>query len=90
MQAQPEELYQSLGLGVAETLSMPRFSLVGRYGLEGEEFPGPDKYSGVVVQCDINFGDVSAKTFYDYEHQKENETAFYFCDQELHRKGLRL
>ncbi len=90
LQAQSEELYQSLGLGVAETLSMPRFSLVGRYGMEGEDFPGPDKYSGVMLQCDISFGDVSAKTYYDYEHQKQNEAAFYFQEQELHRKGLKL
>jgi outer membrane protein TolC len=90
LQAQSEELYQSLGLNVAETLSMPRFSLVGRYGQEGEELPGPDKYSGLMLQCDISFGDVSAKTYYDYEHQKQNETSFYFQDQELHRKGLKL
>jgi outer membrane protein TolC len=90
LQAQSEELYHSLGLSVAETLSMPRFSLVGRYGQEGEEFPGPDKYSGLMLQCDISFGDVSAKTYYDYEHQKQNETSFYFQDQELHRKGLKL
>lgn len=90
LQAQSEELYQSLGLGVAETLSMPRLSLVGRYGLEGEDFPGPDKYSGVMLQCDISFGDVSAKTYYDYEHQSQNDSAFYFRDQELHRKGLKL
>jgi outer membrane protein TolC len=90
LQAQSEELYQSLGLGVAETLSMPRVSLVGRYGMEGEDFPGPDKYSGLMLQCDISFGDVSAKTYYDYESQKENETAFYFRNEELHRKGLKL
>ncbi|MBI5523011.1 MAG: TolC family protein [Desulfarculus sp.] len=90
LQAQSEELYQSLGLSVAETLSMPRLSLVGRYGMEGEDFPGPDKYSGVMLQCDISFGDASAKTYYDYEHQKQNETSFYFKDQELHRKGLKL
>lgn len=88
--AQAEDLYQSLGLGVAESLDMPRFSLVGRYGTEGDDFPGPDKYAGVMLQCDISFGDSSAKLYADYEHQNENPSAFYFQDQDINRRGLHL
>jgi outer membrane protein TolC len=88
--AKAEDEYQGLGLELAKAAQGPRFNLIGRYGAEGESFPGPDKYAGAMVQCDISFGDSSAKVFYDLESQRENRTAFYFQDQDLYRKGLRL
>jgi outer membrane protein TolC len=88
--AKAEDEYQSLGLELAKAAQGPRFNLIGRYGLEGESFPGPDKYAGAMLQCDISFGDNSAKVFYDLERQYENRTAFYYQDQDLYRKGLRL
>ena len=88
--AKAEDEYQSLGLALAQAAQGPRFNLIGRYGLEGESFPGPDKYAGVMLQCDISWGDHSAKAFYDFERQFENRTSFYFEQQDLYRKGLRL
>jgi outer membrane protein TolC len=88
--AKAEDEYQSMGLELAKAAQGPRFNLIGRYGLEGESFPGPDKYAGAMIQCDISFGDNSAKLFYDLERQYENRTAFYFENQDLYRKGLRL
>ncbi|MFZ5584820.1 MAG: TolC family protein [Thermodesulfobacteriota bacterium] len=90
LHAQAEDQYQSLGLSAAEALAMPRLNLIGRYGLEGLDFPGPDKYAGVMLQCDVNFGDVGARAYTDLEHQYVNETAFYDQQKDLYRKGLRL
>lgn len=88
--AQSEDRYQSLGLASAQSFSWPRLNLIGRYGYEGLDFPGDDKYAGVMLQCDVNFGDVSAKAYADMEHQFENNTAFYYEQKDLYRKGLRL
>ena len=88
--AQSEDRYQSLGLASAQSFSWPRLNLIGRYGYEGLDFPGDDKYAGVMLQCDVNFGDVSAKAYADMEHQFENDTAFYYEQKDLYRKGLRL
>ena len=88
--AQAEDRYQSLGLSSAQSFSLPRLNLIGRYGFEGLEFPGDDKYAGVMLQCDVNFGDVSAKAYADMEHQYINDTAFYYEQKDLYRKGLRL
>ncbi len=90
LHAQAEDRYQSLGLVSAESFSLPRLNLIGRYGYEGLDFPGDDKYAGVMLQCDISFGDVSARAYADMEHQFENETAFYEEQKDLYRKGLRL
>ena len=88
--AQAEDHYHSLGLSSALSLGLPRLNLIGRYGFEGLDFPGDDKYAGVMLQCDVSFGDVSAKAYADMEHQYVNPTAFYYEQKDLYRKGLRL
>lgn len=87
--AQSEALYQKLGLDVAQSEGGPSLNLVGRYGYEGDSWPGGDKFYGLALMYEMRFGDSSAKAFYDYEHQFENLVALYDRARDLHRKGLR-
>lgn len=90
LHAKASEDYQRLGLSAAEAKEGPRFNLVGRYGLEGDDFPGPDKFYSVMLNFEMNFGDSTASAFYGTEHQFQNEVAFYEKARDLQRKGVRL
>lgn len=84
-----EELYRRLALEAARDQDGPQVDLVGRYGFEGDDFPGEEKYYGLMVQLKMRLGDNSATAFYDHEHQFENPTALYYRERDLRRKGLR-
>ncbi len=90
LHARASEDYQKLGLSAAEAKEGPRFNLVGRYGLEGDDFPGPDKFYSVMLNFEMNFGDSTATAFYGTEHQFENRFAFYDRERDLQRKGVKL
>lgn len=86
--ARASEKYHLLGLQAAEAEEMSRFNLEGAYGLEGDEFPGNDKFYSLMLTWEMNFGDSTAKAFYGREHQYENPWAFYDKERDLQRKGI--
>ncbi|MGD9123524.1 MAG: TolC family protein [Desulfarculaceae bacterium] len=88
--AQADEKYHQLGMEAAASQEGSRLNLVGRFGLEGDYFPGEEKFYGVMMVWEMSLGDNSLRAFYDFEHQFENPTAFYYEERNLRRKGVKL
>ena len=82
--------YHDLGLKLARSKDSSRFNLVGRFALEGDEFPGDEKNYVLGLVWEMPFGDNTLKAYYEGERQFENEVALYYKNQSFQRKGVTL
>ncbi|MCB2187000.1 MAG: TolC family protein [Deltaproteobacteria bacterium] len=86
--ARAEATYREVSFRHAKALDNSRVNLVGRFGLEGDTFPGPEKNAALMLVWELPIGDNSVKAFYEHERLFQNDYAFYFQEHDLRRKGL--